>query len=130
MKKLTLLFVFLSVLLLSGGQHINATSHQFLNSTSSHNLEKKHFLKFTNQDSITTIIEDADLSIDEEHLGGDLNDAISTKVFSGNYSLLIDWYLTFYSQSLLKSSANNFKIFAPFCGQSNPIYITLRVLRI
>lgn len=130
MKKLAVLFVFISLLLLSGGQHVNAGTQQIFNSTSSHSFEKKHLVKFTNQDSSNTIIEDADLSIDEEHIGGDVNDRIPNKIFTGNYSLLNDWYLTFSCQSVLKNSHKNFKIFAPFCGQSNPIYITLRVLRI
>lgn len=128
MKKLAVLFVFISLLLLSGGQHLNAGTRQIFNS--SHSLEKKHRVKFTNQDSSNSLIEEADLGIDEEHLGGDINDRIPSKIFTGNYNLLSDWYLTFSNQSLLKSSHKNFKIFAPFCGQTNPIYITLRVLRI
>lgn len=129
MRKLAVLFVFIGLLLLSGGQHLNAGTRQIFN-YSSHSLEKKHRVKFTNQDSSNSLIEEADLGIDEDHLGGDVNDEIPSKIFTGNYSLLSDWYLTFSSQSLLKSSHKNFKIFAPFCGQSNPIYITLRVLRI
>ena len=129
MKKLAILFVFLCLLLLGGSQHIYAGTRS-ISKTSSTTLEKKHRVKFTNQDSSNSLIEEADLGIDEEHLGGDINDSIPSRIYTGNYSLLSDWYLTFSSQSLLKSSHKNFKIFAPFCGQSNPIYITQRVLRI
>ncbi|MDN3673211.1 hypothetical protein QWY99_09130 [Flavobacterium branchiarum] len=129
MRKLIVLFVYLGLLLLGGGQYLNAGTHQNSNS-SSHSLEKKHRVKFTNQDSSNSLIEDADIDIDEEHLGGDIKDGISDKLFTGNYSLLDNWYLTISCQSLLDHCQKNFKIFAPFCGQNNPIYITLRVLRI
>ncbi len=129
MRKLFALFVFVFLLLLGGGHYANAGTRQISN-PSSHSLEKKHRAKFTNQETGTSLIEEADLGIDEEHLGGDINDRIPSKIFTGNYSLISDWYLTFSNQSLLKSSHKNFKIFAPFCGQTNPIYITLRVLRI
>lgn len=128
MRKLIVLFVYLGLLLLGGGQYLNAGTHQ--NSNSSHSLEKKHRVKFTNQDSGSSLIEDADLDIDEEHLGGDIKDGISNKLFTGNYSLLDNWYLTISCQSLLNHCQKNFKIFTPFCGQTNPIYITQRVLRI
>ena len=129
MRKLIVLFVYLGLLLLGGGQYLNAGTHQKSNS-SSHSLEKKHRVKFTNQDSGNSLIEDADIDIDEEHLGGDVKDEISDKLFAGNYSLLDNWYLTISCQSLLNHCQKNFKIFTPFCGQTNPIYITQRVLRI
>ncbi|KFF10662.1 hypothetical protein [Flavobacterium hydatis] len=127
MKKIIVLFVYLSLLLLGGGQYLNAGTHQ---NSSSHTLEKKHRVKFTNQDSGSSLIEDADFDIDEEHLGGDIKDGISDRLFAGNYSLLDNWYLTLSCQSILDHHQNSFKIFTPFCGQSNPIYITQRVLRI
>ena len=131
MKKLAVLFVYVCLLLLSGSQYIYASIHQISTSThSTHSLEKRHRVKFTNQDSGNSLIEDA-LDIDEEHLGGgDIDDGIPNKFFIGNYSLLDKWYLTVSGQSLLVPYQKNFKIFAPFCGQSNPIYITNRVLRI
>ncbi|MBF7091588.1 hypothetical protein IUY40_08550 [Flavobacterium sp. ALJ2] len=127
MRKLIVLFVYLGLLLLGGGQYLNAGTHQ---NSNSHSLEKKHRVKFTNQDSGNSLIEDAYLDIDEEHLGGDIKDGISDKLFAGNYSLLDNWYLTISCQSLLNHCHKNFKIFTPFCGQTNPIYITQRVLRI
>lgn len=67
-----------------------------ISTTSSHTLEKKHRVKFTNQDSSNSLIEEADLGIDEDHSGGDINDKLlPSKTFTGNYSLLSDWYLTF-----------------------------------
>jgi hypothetical protein len=129
MKKLVVLFVYMSLLLLGGGQYLNAGTHH--NSHSSHSLENKHRVKFTNQDSGNSIIEDADLDVDEEHLGGnDIKDDVSNKLFAGNNSLLDNWYLTISCQSILDHYQKYLKNFVPFCGQSNPIYITQRVLRI
>ena len=129
MKKLVVLFVYMCLLLLGGGQYLNAGTHQTSDS-SSHSLEKKYRAKFTNQDSSNSLIEDADLDIDEEHLGGDIDDGIWNKIFTGNYNLLDNWYLTFSCQSLQNHYQRNFKLFTPFYGRSNPIYITQRVLRI
>jgi len=131
MKKLAVLFVYVCLLLLSGSQYVYASIQQFSTSThSTHSLEKRHRVKFTNQDTSNSLIEDA-LDLDEEHLGGgDIDDGISSKFFITNYSLLDKWYLTLSGRSLLNHYHNNFKTFAPFCGQSNPIYITHRVLRI
>lgn len=129
MKKLFALFVYVSLLLLSGGQYLNAATQP--TSHSSHSFQKKHRVKFTNQDTSNTLLEEGDLDLDEGQPGGDdLKDGIWNKLFIGNYSLSDNWYETIYCQPILDRYQRNFKTFAPFCGQSNPIYITHRVLRI
>ncbi|WP_456313179.1 hypothetical protein [Pseudomonas shirazensis] len=114
----------MNFLLLGGGQYLNAETH--LNSH--HNLEKRHRVKFTNNEQGSSIIEDADLDLDEEYFGSD-NLKLSNKFFATNTSLLDNWYLTF-SRQVVVNSYNLFEIFGSSCGQSNPIYITQRVLRI
>lgn len=126
MRKLVVFLTFMNFLLLGGGQYLNAETH--LNTH--HNLEKRHRVKFTNQDQGSSIIEDADVDPDEEYCGNDdLKGGLSNKFFATNYSLLDSWYLTLSRQTVAKSS-NHFDIFGSSCGQSNPIYITQRVLRI
>lgn len=129
MKRLVILFACMFLLLLGGGRYIDAGIYQISNSPS-HSLEKKHRVKFTSQDTSNTLIEDADLDNNEDHPGGDLDGGITNKLFIKNYSFLDSWYLALSSQSFLSNSQKNFKIFTPFCGQSNPIYIVQRVLRI
>ncbi len=124
MRKLVLFLTFMNFLLLGGGQYLNAETH--LNSH--HNLEKRHRVKFTNNEQGSSIIEDADLDLDEEYFGSD-NLKLSNKFFATNTSLLDNWYLTF-SRQVVVNSYNLFEIFGSSCGQSNPIYITQRVLRI
>jgi hypothetical protein len=125
MRKLIVFLVFMNFLLLGGGQYLNAETHQ----GSHHYLEKRHRVKYTTQDQGSSIIEDADVDPDEECLGNDLKDGLSNKFFATNYSLLDSWYLTI-SRQIVVSSFNRFEIFGSSCGQSNPIYITQRVLRI
>lgn len=125
MRKLVVFLTFMNFLLLGGGQYLNAETH--LNSH--HNLEKRHRIKFTNNDQGSSIIEEADLDLDEEYFGSDLKNVLSNKFFATNYSLLDSWYLTLSRQTTAKFS-NHFNIFGSSCGQSNPIYITQRVLRI
>ncbi|TPG42305.1 hypothetical protein EAH81_07030 [Flavobacterium pectinovorum] len=116
----------MNFLLFGGGQYLNAGTPQNFHQ---HTLEKKHRIKFTNQDQGSSIIEDADVDLEEEYLGSDnLKDGLTNKFFATNYSLLDNWYLSFASQTIVND--NRFKFFAPFCGNSNPIYITQQVLRI
>lgn len=127
MKRIILFFVFVNFLLLSGGQFLNAST---IHNSATHNLEKKHNVKITNQEQGNSIIEDADFDFEEDSLGKDGgNNKLTDKFFTENYSLLHGWYLTFSAQNL-SNDANRFKIFVPLYGQSNPIYITQRVLRI
>jgi len=126
MRKLIVFLVFMNFLLLGGGQYLNAETHQGPH----HNLEKRHRVKFTNQDQGNSVIEDADVDLDEECLGNDtLKDGLLHKYFTANYSLVAKLYLTF-SRQLVVNSYNRFEFLAPSCGESNPIYITQRVLRI
>ncbi|KFF04219.1 hypothetical protein [Flavobacterium reichenbachii] len=124
MRKLIVFLTFMNLLLLGGGQYLNANT---LNN-SHHHLEHKHRVKFTNQDRGTSIIEDADLDLEEDLVGND-DGGLTNKFYAVNYSILDSWYLTFSGQSAV-NDYNRFKIFEPLYGQSNPIYITLRVLRI
>jgi len=126
MRKLIVFLVFMNLLLLGGGQYLNAGTPK---NPHLHNLEKKHRVKFTNQDQGSSIIEDADVDLEEEYLGSDDLDALTNKFFATNYSLLDNWYLSFSSQTIV-NDYNRFKFFVPFCGNSNPIYITQQVLRI
>ena len=96
----------------------------------SSSLVKNEQLKFVNTNQDLTFIEAVDLDLEEEHFKDTIKDTISNNFFDGNYTLLDRWYLTFSGQSVLKYFHTDSKIFAPFCGQSNPIYITLRDLRI
>jgi hypothetical protein len=117
-------------LLQGGGQYLHANAHK-APITSAHNLEKKHRVRLSNQDSGNSIIEEADLDIDEEfHSGDDLHDGNSTKFLTAKQSLLDNWYLAFSHQFILDDYSKRIKIFAPFSGDSNPIYIRQQVLRI
>ncbi|MCD9574415.1 hypothetical protein [Flavobacterium soyae] len=122
MRKLIVFLVFMNLLLLGGGQYLNAStfSHH-------HNLSQKHRVKFTSQDRGTSIIEDADVDLEEDLPGND--DLLTNKFFAVSYSLVDTLYLALSDQSAANDS-NRFKISTPFLGHSNPIYITQRVLRI
>ncbi len=67
--------------------------------------------------------------VDEEYSGDTPKSGLVNKSFTANYSLLDNWYLTF-SDQITVNYHSHFKFFVPFCGYSNPIYITQRVLRI
>ncbi len=126
MRKLIVFLVFMNFLLLGGGQYLNAETHQ----NPQHNLQRRHHVKFTSQDQGSSIIEDADVDLDEDFPGNDdLKGGLSNKFFAANYSLVDSLYLTI-SRQFVVNSFNRFEFFGSSCGQSNPIYITQRVLRI
>lgn len=128
MRKIIVFLLFMNLLLFGGGQYLNAGTPQ---KSHNHTLEKRHRVKFTNQDQGSSIIEDADVDLEEDCLGSDdLKGGLSNKFFATNSSLIDNLYLTFSSQIVVNSSYSRFEILGPSCGQSNPIYITQRVLRI
>jgi hypothetical protein len=117
----------MNFLLFGGGQYLNASTQQ---TSRNHTFEKKHRVKFTNPEHGSSIIEDADIDLEEEYLGNDnLKNGLANKSFTANYSLIDDLYLKFSTQ-IDESKNSRFKFFVPFHGQSNPIYITQQVLRI
>ena len=124
MRKLIVFLVFMNLLLLGGGQYLNANTFSH-----NHHLAQKHRVKFTNQDRGTSIIEDADIDLEEDLLGGDDADLLANKFFAASYSLVDTLYLALSDQSAANDS-NRLKISTPVFGHSNPIYITQRVLRI
>lgn len=126
MRKLIVFLVFMNMLLFGGGQYLNANTFGL---PQHHNLEKKHRVKFTSQDRGSSIIEDADVDIEEDLLGSDDVDGLTNKFFATTYSLVDHLYLTLSDQSVVNDS-NRFKISTPVFGHSNPLYITQRVLRI
>lgn len=128
MKRWFALMIFMNFLLLGGGQYVHAETHQ---KAPVHSVDKKHRIKFTGQERNTSIIEDADVDSEEDFSGNDdvKKSLLSNKNFTSYYSLLDQWYLTF-SRQIISVSCNHFEIFGSSCGQSNPIYITQRVLRI
>lgn len=123
MRKLIVFLVFMNLLLLGGGQYLNA------NTFSHHHLQQKHRVKFTSQDRGTSIIEDADIDLEEDFLGNDDTNLLTNKFFAVSYSLVDTLYLALSDQSAANDS-NRLKISTPLFGHSNPIYITQRVLRI
>lgn len=126
MRKLIVFLVFMNMLLFGGGQYLNANTFGL---SQHHNLEKKHRVKFTSQDRGSSIIEDADVDIEEDLLGSDDIDGLTNKFFAASYSLVDNLYLSLSDQSAATDS-NRFKISTPVFGHSNPLYITQQVLRI
>jgi hypothetical protein len=127
-----ILNIYLSFLLLWGGNHLYAATHHRSTSHSfAQNLEKKQQVKHRNSNHHSSLEESDDVDSDEEfHSSDELHDGGMNDLFAGNLPLSSRWYLAFSTPLILKDCSNSIKIFSPFCGQSNPIYITQSVLRI
>lgn len=126
--RVVLFFVSLFFLLLCGRQNLHAAASPQRNSYStSQTLAKSEQLHFVNADHDITIIEEADVDLDEEHVSGE---DLKTELLHKTYGLPDRWYLNFFPALILNDYHKHFEIFPPFCGQSSPIYIRQRVLRI
>jgi hypothetical protein len=125
-------YIYLGFLLMVGGQQLHADTHPgSICDSLSWNFLKKQQVKLTTADHGSVLIEEADVDLDEEfHSSDNLKNGSGNKFLAEKNSLLDDWYLTFSNQSVLKFYSKGFKICTHSCGQSNPIYITQKVLRI
>lgn len=131
MRKVRFL-VYLCFLIVGVGHNFYAETHaSTICFTFNSNITKNHPLKFTNKDQTTTIIEDIDIDLEEEHLSSD--DAefnCKGNFFTEKFNLQNNWYSSISRLYILNQYYKSFKNFPPFCGHSTPFYITQRVLRI
>lgn len=128
MRVVAIFFVYLCSFLLWGAHHTVEDIHQNgIQYSCAQNSAKTQEAKYTDTNQDYTIIEDADLDLGEEN---HISDDIAGKSFAGKYSLPDMWYSTLPHLSILNYYYKGPKTLLPFCGNSYPIYITQRVLRI
>lgn len=118
--------------LLGGGNYLHATTHaNGIYNSSSLKASNDQQLKSINSGQGNFTIEYADLDFDEEYSSSnDIKQGQGNKLFAAKHDLLDGWYLPVSQRSISNYYYKRFKIFTPFCGNSYPIYITNRVLRI
>ncbi|WGQ10145.1 hypothetical protein QG516_00560 [Pedobacter gandavensis] len=126
--RVVVFFVALFTFLLCGGHYLHAdTPHHAKHCPSNQRLAKSEGPKLRGAGQDLNVIEEADLDLDEEHLS---SDELPVKNLHQEYYLLNRWYLTFYSLIIADADHQHYQPFLPFSGNSSPIYIRQRVLRI
>ena len=122
----------LCIFLLGGGQLLHADTHPgTICDSPSWNFVKKQQVKLRTAEPGSVLIEDADVDLDEEfHRSDDLKNGNGNKTLAVKHSLLDSWYLIFSSTFIYKDYSKQLEIFTPNCGDSNPIYLRIGVLRI
>lgn len=130
--RLAIFFLYLFFNLQCGANHVcAATQDGNTNSSLISRFVQRDQVKFVKSNTGNVIFSEASLDLEEENSNDDAGkNKTLNKSFTGKFGLSKIWYLTVYCQSVLNYYDQNLKIFAPSCGQSTPIYITLRVLRI
>lgn len=127
--RIVVFFVSLFTFLLCGGHYLHAnTPHPAKHCLSKQHLAKSERPKLSVAGQDMTIIEEADLDLDEEHLNGE---GIPVKNIHQDCYAVERWYLNYYS--LLTEEEDHqqhVQSFQPSTGNSSPIYIRQRVLRI
>lgn len=130
--RLTVFFLYLFFHLQSGGNYVHAASHDnSIYSCLTSQFEKTDQGSFSKTISSNITINAVGFDLEEEYsTSGSLKNRDLNKNYPGKFGVSKVWYQTFSCQSVITHYYKNFKIFSPSCGQSNPIYITQRVLRI
>lgn len=127
-------FFFYVLSLLPGGSstlHAIVKNEQNSCSLSIQNLTKNKPLQFSNDDQTITLFDEIDLDLEEDyHSRDDANDGNKTILFSDKYNLSNRWYSSQAILFVLNYFNNRFETSPPFLGNSYPIYISQRVLRI
>ncbi|WP_269227762.1 hypothetical protein [Flavobacterium eburneipallidum] len=128
MRKI-IFYINLCLLLLGGGNSLFAETQHTINYSFNQNLPERQQIKLKNTVPASTLIESTDIDLDEEFHNSDEFGGATKQLVAKN-TLSNTWYLAFSSEPITKDYSNRIKIFAPFCGYSNPIYIRQQVLRI
>lgn len=130
--RVAVFYVCLYLLMLCGGHALYASArHHSSSSSPVQNPAKHKHVKLSNNDEGKTVIDDAEIDLDEEHLNGDdAGEVTANKFLAGKYSLQNRWYITCSSRAVAENYHNDFQIISSIRGESSPIYITQRVLRI
>lgn len=125
-------YIYLCLLLLCGGHAVYANTHHPLNQhPAARDMAKKSHAKLSNNDQNNTFFEDTDIDVEEEYLGGHDVDDAGTNNFVPVKNSLPDWlYLTSAELVISNYYTKRFKIVPQICGDTSPLYITQRVLRI
>lgn len=89
-------------------------------------------IKFYNPIKTTVLIQSDNINLDEEFHNNDdnHNGGVINKLESKKYNFSYQLCLKGFAQITSKEYVQRIKIFTPFCGYSNPIYIRQQVLRI
>lgn len=119
---------YFSFLLLGGKDYAAVNSNQNHNYFSNQNLTVDRQIKITTEDFSITLIEDIDL--EEKFHADNSNRSPENIFFVGKYSLINTLYSTNFHHFFLNYFYKLNNISSPITGNSNPIYITQRVLRI
>jgi hypothetical protein len=125
-------YVYLSLLLFCGGYALYATTHySHTGYSAARNAVKRQHSKVTPGSQTNTSIDDADIDLDEDYLGGhDTDEGSTIKTVTDRYALTSRWYLSFANAVILNYTPKPDLISPPICGDPSPLYITQRVLRI
>jgi len=123
---------YLCFLLLGGGHNFYAGTQQASTRTNAfQNKALVHKVKPVNKELISIVIEDTDFDCEEEHVNNDESqDTAGNTLWSGHYSVIGQQYLSLSCPFTLNYYYKSTTAFPPLLGQTSPIYIKNRVLRI
>ena len=131
--KIAVFFLYIFLLLPSGGNSLYAfaKNKDKNNSFSSQTHIKKSPVKLSNNNQTILLFNETDIDIEEDyHSKDDANEGNTTILIGNKYTSLNPWYSSGTNLFILNYLNNRFEILPPFLGNSYPIYISQRALRI
>ena len=129
--KVAVIFLSLVLYLLGGVNVVHAESQDAANPVALHILiRNSNQVKVYQSVPTTFSITTAEFDLEEECADNDTFKSSNPTIHHSKDFFVQAWYIRVSAIVFVHSYRKNFKIFAPFCGQSNPIYIIQQVLRI
>jgi hypothetical protein len=134
--RIVVFYISLCLMLLCGSQtlmaaSVSAPTHGYKPNGPTHTPAKRQHSKLSNNRQDNSILDEADIDLDEDYLGRrDIQDESNNKLATQKYSLQTWLYCSLCPELILAQYNKRFNSIPPFRVNASPIYITQRVLKI
>jgi hypothetical protein len=134
--RIVVFYISLCIMLLCGSQtlmaaSVSAATHGYKANGPAHTPAKRQHSKLSNNRQDNSILDEADIDLDEDYLGRrDIQDDTTNKLAVQKYSLQAWLYRSLCPQLILAQYNKRFNSIPPFRVNASPLYITQRVLKI
>lgn len=125
-------YIFLFILLISGGNsYCSAVNHHSNTNSTKQHFHKNHKSTLNHKNHFGTLTNNVDFDLEDDFSGSDdVKTIIDNKFSTLKYKVSYGSFLRETNLLSINYSSNRFKFSPSLCGNSNPIYISLQVLRI
>jgi hypothetical protein len=129
MKKYFFLILLINLLFNSGSNLYANVSKDKIHPVKER-FSKNNHIKASKEDQTIFVFDEINIDFEEEFHENNPDNSNENKFLVLKSNFLQNWYISNAKLFKLNISNNRFEIFSPFSGYSNPIYISIQVLKI